>query len=441
VEKQKGSDVQQETTVAFEPGAGPQGRPPPSWLGPLRALWLVVVLGIIVLYLWGMPTYYMSLLRLCVEEPCISDAQLTPETFHSLQAAGVSLRFYALYDTVLSLFFVLPFWLIAGIIFWRRPVEPVALFVSFVLVTTSVLLIEAFSAVALLDPLLAVIVTLVEAIGWVAFATFFYIFPDGRFVPSWTRIAAAGWIIYQALYVLATFTSFGLPWLTPGIQAVLLLILFGSCLYAQLYRFRHASGLVQRQQTKWVVFGMTTTISALLLTGLPPVIIPGLGETGSLYDFVADLLVFLALWLIPLSIGIAILRYRLWDIDLLINRALVYSVLTVALGLVYGVSVVLLQYLFRMVTGQETDLTIVASTVSIAALFSPMRHGIQLSIDRRFYRQRYDAQQTLAELARTLRSEIDLESLQSELTRVIETTMKPEHVTIWLRKPERGSKL
>jgi hypothetical protein len=434
--------VRQVTPITIEPGASSQpAQPGPRWLRPARGVWLVVVLGIIILYLWGMPTYYASLLHLCAAEPCLTEAQLTPESFHSLQAAGVSLRFYALYDTLLSLLFVLPFWSIAAIIFWRRSVEPVALFVSFVLVMISILLIEAFSAVALLSPLLAVIVALVEAVGWVSFAILFYIFPDGRYIPSWTRVAASAWITLQALNLLATFTPFGLSWFSPGIQAVVLLVLFGSCLYAQVYRFRRASGPVQRQQTKWVVFGMSSTIVVLLLTGLPTVIFPGFGETGSLYDFVSDLLVFLALWLIPLSIGFAILRYRLWDIDLLINRALVYSVLTVVLALIYGASVVLLQYFFRVATGQETDLALVASTVSIAALFSPMRHGIQLTIDRRFYRQRYDAQQTLADFAGTLRSEIDLESLRGELARVIETTMQPEHVSIWLREPERGGRL
>jgi hypothetical protein len=139
--------------------------------------------------------------------------------------------------------------------------------------------------------------------------------------------------------------------------------------------------------------------------------------------------------LIPLSIGIAILRYRLWDIDLIIRRTLVYSVLSSALALTYFASVVLLQAAFRVLTGQgQNQLVTVASTLAIAALFAPLRRRVQDAIDRRFYRKKYDAAKTLAAFAATCRDETDLDKLAESLINVVQETMQPAQVSLWLKE-------
>jgi K+-sensing histidine kinase KdpD len=136
--------------------------------------------------------------------------------------------------------------------------------------------------------------------------------------------------------------------------------------------------------------------------------------------------------------AIAIFRYRLWDIDILINRALVYTLLTVGLALVYYSSVVLLQGLFRtLMLPLQSEVVTVISTLAIAALFTPLRRRIQEGIDRRFYRRKYDAAQILAAFSATLRDEVDLDQLAERIVAVVEETMQPEHVSLWLRKPER----
>jgi hypothetical protein len=136
---------------------------------------------------------------------------------------------------------------------------------------------------------------------------------------------------------------------------------------------------------------------------------------------------------LPVAVGIAVLKYRLYNIDLLINRTLVYGALTAVLVLVYFGSVVLFQELFRTLTGEVSQLGIVASTLAIAALFNPSRRRIQSFIDRSFYRRKYDAAKTLEAFSAKLREETDLEALSDDLIEVVKETMQPAHVSLWLR--------
>jgi hypothetical protein len=142
---------------------------------------------------------------------------------------------------------------------------------------------------------------------------------------------------------------------------------------------------------------------------------------------------------LPIAVGIAVLRYRLYDIDIIINRTLVYGTLTVTLIALYSGGIVVLQRLFVLLTGQRSTLAVVASTLLIAALFTPMRRRIQSFIDRRFYRSKYDAAKTLQEFSEKLRDETDLEALNDDLVGVVRETMQPAHVSLWLR-PETTSK-
>ena len=149
--------------------------------------------------------------------------------------------------------------------------------------------------------------------------------------------------------------------------------------------------------------------------------------------------IYLILLLIPLSLAIAILRYRLWDVDVLINKTLVYGLLTGMLGAVYAGCIVGLQALLRGLVNQTSDVAIVISTLVIAALFQPLRKLIQAGIDRRFYRSRYDTARTLAAFSATLRNEVDLSQLSEDLVTVVQETMQPAHISLWLRRPSQPS--
>jgi hypothetical protein len=190
-------------------------------------------------------------------------------------------------------------------------------------------------------------------------------------------------------------------------------------------RFWRASE-TERQQIKWVLYAVAVLTVAIAVVSIWPAL------DGSRVAGVLFLAGFLA---IPTAIGIAILKHRLYDIDLLINRTLVYGALTGALGLVYFCGVVALQAVFRTLTGQESQLAVVASTLAIAALFGPLRRRIQAFIDRRFYRKKYDASKTLATFGSKPRDETDLHTLSEDLVEVVRETMHPTHVSLWLRPP------
>ena len=187
-------------------------------------------------------------------------------------------------------------------------------------------------------------------------------------------------------------------------------------------RFSRSRG-VERQQLKWFVYAGTLTVVLLFLP-----LVPKLSVVGSLLQV-------LSAPLLPAAAGVAILRHRLYDIDTLINRTLVYGALTAALALVYFGSVATLQYVFRALTGGGSQLVIVASTLAIAALFGPLRRRIQAVIDRRFYRRKYDAAKTLETFSGRLRDAADPGRLEADLLSVVRETVQPAHLSLWLRGP------
>ena len=191
---------------------------------------------------------------------------------------------------------------------------------------------------------------------------------------------------------------------------------------------RNARG-IERQQIKWLLYA-----SAIFFVGnfLKNTVFSPLGEV-SLGLWIGYLLVALGGLGGPIAIGIAILRYRLYEIDIIINRTLVYGLLTATLVALYFGGIVVLQRLFVLLTGQRSTLAVVASTLLIAALFTPLRRRIQSLIDRRFYRSKYDARKTLEAFSTKLRNETDLEALNNDLVGVVRETMVPAHVSLWLR--------
>jgi uncharacterized membrane protein YhdT len=284
--------------------------------------------------------------------------------------------------------------------------------------------------------------------------TVFYIllFPTGR-LPS-RRWRWLGWLTVAFVVVgviLAAFSSGALLGILGPIQnplgiegfsniyykAILFImtpLLTAAAALAVFIRLRRAIG-VERQQVKWFAYAAAAYVSASTLAyGIPGVI-----DTPLWFERVGFALNIAFIPAIPIAIGIAILRYRLYDIDILINRTLVYGSLTAMLVALYFVGIVVLQRFFVLLTGQQSTLAVVASTLLIAALFSPMRRRIQSFIDRGFYRRKYDAARTLEVFSAKLRDETDLDALSDDLVGVVRETMQPAHVSLWLR-PEASPK-
>jgi hypothetical protein len=220
--------------------------------------------------------------------------------------------------------------------------------------------------------------------------------------------------------------SAGLLDLFARVAFVLLIPISLALILAYFVRF-HRAREEEREQIKWVAYAVTVFASAVIVVSTWPSL------EGSMLGGALFLVGFLA---IPSAMALAILKYRLYDIDVVINRTLVYGALSLTLALLYFGSIALLQGTLIAFTGQRSQLAVVASTLVIAALFNPIRHRIQAFIDRRFYRKKYDAAKTLEEFGASLREEVDLENLTGELVAVIEKTIQPAHVSLWLRDRE-----
>jgi hypothetical protein len=302
-----------------------------------------------------------------------------------------------------------------------------------------------------------------EAMAWIASwllpiysglqVLYLLLFPTGRWPSSRWRWVAWVTVAYISVgVILSAFSSgaylgslgsirnpLGIEGFTDVYKALLYTLtplLYGAATLAVFLRLRRAVG-VERQQIKWFAYS-----AAIFAIGVVLIVIPLAIDTPPWYERAATAIFAAISPAIAISIGIAILRYRHYDIDFLINRTLVYGSLTATLVAIYFGGIVVLQRVFVLLTGEQSTLAIVASTLLIAALFNPLRTRIQFFIDRRFYRRKYDARKTLESFSAQLRNETDLFVVSDNLVGVVRETMQPAYVSLWLRPdpPPRGRK-
>jgi hypothetical protein len=324
---------------------------------------------------------------------------------------------------------------VGAIIFFRRSDDRMALLTSLFLVSFGPVAVIPTAAYTLISsqPAWWLPVRSVEIVGNVCSVLFFFLFPGGKFVPRWTRWLAVAFITFQS----STSLFAGLFSRSPVLETVSYLVFLGiivSMVWSQIYRYRRVSSPEQRRQTKWVVFGTTLGVAGTSFFKLP-LDLSLVGGDTPLVLLALEIGFTLSFLLVPFSIGVAMVRSRLFDVDVLINRTLVYAILSATLAAVYFGGIVLLQRVFVVLTGQEKlpQLAIVASTLAIAALFDPLRRSIQSFIDRRFYRKKYDARKTLEGFSAKLRDETDLDALSEDLVAALRETVQPTHVSLWLR--------
>lgn len=362
----------------------------------------------------------------------------------ALDELGLSVIFYAGYRTAMNVIEALLFALTGIFIFWRKSDDWMVALVSVTNITFGALFVPTLVRLMESNPVVVLPVAFIRAVGlFTSLVVFYFLLPDGRFVPRWLRWASVVWGALVLIWLIFPNAPFNLVHLetwfnSVAVSAGLFLLWYGGGAVAQIYRFRRVSTQQQRQQTKWVLYGTIGALIGFLLYHVTLVALPSTssGIPRLLHILFGVPIYHLLVLLAPVCIALSILSFRLWDIDFLINRSLIYTVLSGALLLFYIACVLLLTQLFRVLT-QETQPQIVSifATLGTAALFSPMRGWVQRGIDSRFYRRKYNANQALDAFSRTVRSEVEVERLRESLLKVIRGTIQPSNVSLWLNKP------
>ena len=391
-----------------------------------RIACVVVVTLIVVPFLATLPAYFTLLQTVCTGTMC-GFGQITLDSVHVLQKLGLSVSAYAAFILALALVLAFLCFAVSALIFWRRSDDWMALLVALMVVASVTLNASVYG------------MDMNSAWGWpamvlYAFGTGMYVLLlslalDGRFVTRWAPWLLLCWavaVIHYFIFMSSPFSA--LVWLAA----------LGMVMIAQVYHYRTAASPLQRQQGKWLLFGTCVVVIIAVGLTLLPFIFLSLGQAGSFYQLVITPAYFIIELIIPLCLALAILRYRLYDIDIIIRRTLIYSTMTVVLAVIYEVSVFTLQSLIgglAFIRGNE--LAIVASTFLIGGLFKPLHDRTRATIDRRFYRRKYDAARTVAAFSETIRDEVDLNQLGTKLMAVVQETMQPAHVSLWLCTPKR----
>ena len=412
----------------------------PPWSSLAQGLWLATAALTIALWALGSHQLLLGAPPDCARTPC-DFVEFSAGDVEMMRGLDLPALANSRVWTAVSVLYSAFFFTLAGLVFWRKRDNWMALLVAFALTFLGALgFTTSDDALRRAYPQISLLLSLLDLVGFGSLMTLFLTFPSGRVIPRW----AAG-VVFALLFatqvvplVLVSSTRLQGPRI-PLLVTLLWLLLFigmiGIGLYSQIYRFRHVSSASERQQTKWVLFGLGGAFAVVpLWTTIGIAFPPAQPSPTRVWLLLVGTPVILAFAsLLPLSLTISILRYRLFEIDIVIKRTLVYGAVTASvLGLYFG-SVLALQAIFRAVAGQESPLAIVASTLAIAALFNPLRRRFQTAVNRRFYRADYDAALALQGFGERVREEVDLGELEQALIGTVHDTLQPAHVSLWLR--------
>jgi hypothetical protein len=417
---------------------------PAPWRTMARWGWfLIAAPSAAALFLSAAPRYRQ--LSTVSENPMTIAGQLLPGEADALADLGITPQSYGLYFTGLELIVGLVFVGIGAYIFLGRSQGRVSWLFSMAMTTFGLIASPMTTGLAASNPGWDALILVLRNVGFANIVVGFMVFPDGRFFPRWTRWLAVILILYLlaslALPALRIIPSLAISGQSQLVLAGWAMFWFVFAAGVQVYRYRAYLNQVARQQAKWVVLGLATcmglsAISAglmalLYLTHQPLQIV--LASRLVAFSVVLITEVFLGV-----SVAMAILRHRLWDIDLIIRRTLAYTLISGILAGVYFTTVIILQTGFNLLTGQDSPLAVALSTLAIAALFNPLRGRIQRLLARRFDRHAYDARQALEKFGASMQHEVDLNQILGSLGTVLSESLGPEQVSIWLMQLEKG---
>lgn len=393
-----------------------------------RIAWLAITALTLGLFIASIPTTFAVLHVLCTKVSCIE--QLTPDYVQELQAAGFSLDFYVIYSLVLISTFTLGYVAVGVVLFWRKSDDWMALFASLSLVTFAI----TFSGtVEVLPPPWQLPAQFITFLGSICIVLFFYIFPNGRFAPHWVRWLTIGVIVYWGAKVFFNNAPFN-PFIRFPLLNTLTFVGFVGCMVVvQIYRYVRVSTLVQRQQTKWVVFGMSLALGGYLSLALLSSFLPSLFPHGPVNDLIIGTGIYFLLLLIPLSIAFAILRSRLWEIDIIINRTLVYGALTACIVGLYVLIVGGLSIIFQ--TRGNFIISLIATGL-VAVLFQPLRARLQHGVNRLMYGERDVPLVVLSRLGQRIEATLALDTVLPTIVETVAQALKLPYTAIALKQED-----
>jgi signal transduction histidine kinase len=377
----------------------------------------------------GIPSEFVMFHTVC-QDACLG-GQVSQAGSRALQDLGLSLDFYATYAVALDVVFATAYVAVAAVIFWRKSDERMAMLVSLALLTFgTAVLPNAMDALSTEYTSLWWPLSLLNFLGAASFGLFLYLFPDGRFVPRWTRWVIFAWIAWQLpTYWLPSWDSYDLDGWLNWLAIAVWMAFLGTMIYAQVYRYWRVSGATERQQIKWVVFGIS--VAALVYLGVvvalsPVAPAPTTPETMAT-ALIAYTFLYAAMLLVPLSIGFAILRRHLWGIDFILNRTLVYGALTASVVALYVLVVGALGQLLQ-VSG-NLIFSLIATGLT-AVLFHPLRTRLQRGVNHLMYGERDEPYVVLSRLGQRLEATLSPDAMLPTVTRTVAEALKLPYVAI-----------
>lgn len=412
-------------------------------LKTVQGAWVLFFLAAVVILLSAVPARYANLSTVNpAGETGIGD--LSPADVPALAQAGWSVHAYALYFTVLETIVAVVFFVSGLVLFWFQRTSRMALFTAFALVAFGLNSSPLIDALPFFNPAWDLPITIIRSLALILLILLFFLFPNGQFVPGWTRGLAVIWILYNLAWPF-------IPQIVPPVRLIhnnlaerlaflwlALFILLGVLL--QVYRFRSVSTPAEKQQTRWVIAGFVFFMAVSLVATIIVIFTQALSDSAVLrvqVEILAFTLVLINTIGLGISFVVASLRYRLFDIDLVIRKTLVYSILTLLLVVFYAGGVILLQQIFQPAdSGDQSPLAVVIVTLGLAALFNPLRVRIQKVIDRRFYRRAYDMQAALDRFSQQASNELQIQQLAGHILNSVRTTLEPSRVSLWLIDPQ-----
>jgi signal transduction histidine kinase len=424
------------------PSAVTADRPPQAdtrlrgrWLLLARAVWLVVAALAVGLFAAGIPTQFAQLQVVCPAggncPPLDGVGQLLPAGRPALHDLGLSVSFFAAYAVALDVVLAAVYSAVAALIFWHKSADRMALFVALALLTfATATFTDTMYVLVAAHPAWWTLVAVLNFIGLASFGLFLYLFPDGRFVPRWTRWVALAWIAWLVpKYWIPAWP--GLNSWTLWLDTVVWLGAFGTIVYAQVYRYRRISNMVQRQQTKWVIFGITAGLAGFLGIGIAlDLIAPTPISAGVLATFMVGFaIMYLAMLVIPLAIGVAMLRHHLFDVDVLINRTIVYAALSAS---VVGIYVLIVGSLGALFQTRGNLVIALLATGLVAVLFQPLRDRLQRAVNHLMYGERDEPYVVLARLGQRLDATLAPDAVLPTIAETIAQTLKLPYAAIIL---------